>query len=117
TPATDGSLTPTTRARKNVSFCPEEAGLEQVFIADAWDRTPIEPAGQLSYQDILELKAIQNTLPRAQQLPDLYTGKPAHQYLQKVPIGLLPLTEQSSPSDSPLFTPHPTPVSSPGSTP
>ncbi|KAF5388515.1 hypothetical protein D9757_004696 [Collybiopsis confluens] len=113
TPSTSGNLTPRTQARKNVSFCPEEDGLEQVFIADTWDRTPAEPAGHLSYQDILELKAIQNTLPRAQQLPDLYTGKPAHQYLQKVPIGLLPLTDQSSPCSSPIFTPHPSPADSP----
>ncbi|KAE9398498.1 hypothetical protein BT96DRAFT_788300, partial [Gymnopus androsaceus JB14] len=81
TPVTDGSLTPQSRARKHVCFCPEEDGLEEVFYADIWDRTPAEPARQLSYQDILELKAIQKTLPRAQQLPDLITGKPAHHYL------------------------------------
>ncbi|KAJ3721763.1 hypothetical protein C8R42DRAFT_60098 [Lentinula raphanica] len=116
-PMTDGSLTPRTRARKNVSFCAEEDGLEEVFIADVWDRTPTEPAGHLSYQDLLELKAIQRTLPRAQQLPDLYTGKPAQQYLQHVPISLLPLTDQSSPSISPLSTPHPTPASTPSDSP
>ncbi|KAF9074866.1 hypothetical protein BDP27DRAFT_1359111 [Rhodocollybia butyracea] len=82
-----------------------------------WDRTPTEPAGHLSYQDILELKAIQRTLPRAQQLPDMYTGKPAHHFLQHVPIGLLPLTDQSSPSISPLSTPHSTPVSTPDGSP
>ncbi|KAJ3994119.1 hypothetical protein F5050DRAFT_1532523, partial [Lentinula boryana] len=108
-PPPNGSLTPRTRARKNVSFCPEEDGLEEVFIADVWDRTPTEPAGHLSYQDLLELKAIQRTLPRAQQLPDLFTGKPAQHFLQHVPISLLPLTDQSSPSMSPFSTPHPTP--------
>lgn len=50
TPVTDGSLTPQSLARKNVSFCPEEDGLEEVFYADIWDRTPAEPAGHLSYQ-------------------------------------------------------------------
>ncbi|KAJ3750790.1 hypothetical protein DFH05DRAFT_1376329, partial [Lentinula detonsa] len=108
-PTSNGSLTPRTRARKNVSFCAEEDGLEEVFIADVWDRTPTEPAGHLSYQDLLELKAIQRTLPRAQQLPDLFTGKPAQHFLQHVPISLLPLTDQSSPSMSPFSTPHPTP--------
>ncbi|KAF8832055.1 hypothetical protein HHX47_DHR1001222 [Lentinula edodes] len=116
-PVTDGSLTPRTRARKNVSFCSEEDGLEEVFIADVWDRTPTEPAGHLSYQELLELKAIQRTLPRAQQLPDMFTGRPAHHYLQHVPISLLPLTDQSSPSLSPLSTPHSTPVSTPGGSP
>ncbi|KAK0444722.1 hypothetical protein EV421DRAFT_1799239 [Armillaria borealis] len=53
-------------------------------------KTPSEPAHSLSYQDMLELKAIQRTLPRANQLPDMYTGKPASQFLSKVPIGLLP---------------------------
>lgn len=50
TPVTDGSLTPQSLARKNVSFCSEEDGLEEVFYADIWDRTPAEPAGHLSYQ-------------------------------------------------------------------
>ncbi|PBK98873.1 hypothetical protein ARMGADRAFT_887658, partial [Armillaria gallica] len=54
---------------------------EEVHIADEWDRTPSEPARSLSYQDMLELKAIQRTLPRANQLPDMYTGKPASQFL------------------------------------
>ncbi|THU94564.1 hypothetical protein K435DRAFT_668225, partial [Dendrothele bispora CBS 962.96] len=99
--------------RKSVAFCAICDGLEEVHIADEWDRTATEPARTpLSYQDILELKAIQRTLPRAPQLPDLYTGKPASQYLSAVPIGLLPLLPGDHPS-----TPHPTPVSTPGSTP
>ncbi|KAK0238396.1 hypothetical protein EDD85DRAFT_726809, partial [Armillaria nabsnona] len=87
------------QSRKCVAFC--DAGSEEVHIADEWDRTPSEPARSLSYQDMLELKAIQRTLPRANQLPDMYTGKPASQFLSKVPIGLLPLLPTSSPPPPP----------------
>ncbi|KAF9258273.1 hypothetical protein L218DRAFT_841854, partial [Marasmius fiardii PR-910] len=77
-----GSSTP----KKTVSWCSHEQKglgyLEEVFPADDWDRTATEPARTpLSYKDILELKAIQRTLPHAQQLPDPFTGKPGNQYL------------------------------------
>ncbi|KAF9448230.1 hypothetical protein P691DRAFT_669863, partial [Macrolepiota fuliginosa MF-IS2] len=75
--------------RKTVCFCDD--GEEQIWFADEWDRTPVEPARNLSYQDILELKEIQQSLPRAQQPADKIGGKPASQFLSTVPIGLLPL--------------------------
>ncbi|KAG7093356.1 hypothetical protein E1B28_007037 [Marasmius oreades] len=76
----------------HVAWCSEDEGLEHVYTADDWDRTAVEPAHQpLSDSDILELKAIQQTLPLAHQLPDPYTGKPGKQYLTRVPIVLLPL--------------------------
>ncbi|KAF9263920.1 hypothetical protein L218DRAFT_999085 [Marasmius fiardii PR-910] len=85
----------TSNSRKehsHVAWCSEDEGLEHVYTADDWDRTAVEPAHQpLSDSDILELKAIQQTLPQAQQLPDPYTGKPVKQYLSRVPIVLLPL--------------------------
>ncbi|EEB96746.1 hypothetical protein MPER_04069 [Moniliophthora perniciosa FA553] len=76
-----GSSTP----KKSVSWhnCQDDPDrcFEEIFIADDWDRTPMEPAQPLSYKDILELKAIQRTLPRAQQLPDPYTGKKPNHFL------------------------------------
>ncbi len=61
---------------------------------------------------MLELKAIQRTLPRANQLPDMYTGRPGSHYLGKVPIGLLPLAvsdeeRQYPPTNTPPSTPSP----------
>ncbi|KAJ3571203.1 hypothetical protein NP233_g3904 [Leucocoprinus birnbaumii] len=79
-------------ATKHVAF---DAGLEQVFLADEWDRTPTEPARNLSYQDILELKEIQRSLPRAIQPADLIGSRPAAHYLSTVPIGLLPLLPEA----------------------
>ncbi|KAF5362456.1 hypothetical protein D9756_002736 [Leucocoprinus leucothites] len=80
-------------AAKHVAFDPHS--LEQVFFADEWDRTPAEPARNLSYQDILELKEIQRSLPRAIQPADLIGSRPASHYLSNVPIGLLPLLPES----------------------
>ncbi|KAH8103926.1 hypothetical protein BXZ70DRAFT_1005479 [Cristinia sonorae] len=54
-------------ARKCVSWCGNE-GLEEIFTADDWDRSPAPMAPKLSYQDILELKQLQLNLPRAPQL-------------------------------------------------
>ncbi|KAH9921735.1 uncharacterized protein BXZ73DRAFT_91751 [Epithele typhae] len=48
--------------KKTVVFCPEEE-LEEVFIADEWDRTPSSMTPKLSYQDILELKQLRVGLP------------------------------------------------------
>ncbi|KAF9525937.1 hypothetical protein CPB83DRAFT_746222, partial [Crepidotus variabilis] len=64
---------------------------EEVHFADEWDRTPTEPTRKLTYQDLLELKEIQRSLPHADQPGDPLTGKPAKHYLSAVPIGLLPL--------------------------
>ncbi|KAL0955206.1 hypothetical protein HGRIS_004110 [Hohenbuehelia grisea] len=84
------------RKAKMVVFCPSHH-LEEVHVADEWDRTPTEPARHLSYQDMLELKEIQRSLPRANQPRDPYARRqPAH-YLSAVPIGLLPLLPDSDP--------------------
>ncbi|KAK7033934.1 hypothetical protein VNI00_012559 [Paramarasmius palmivorus] len=91
-----------------------ERCFEEVFVADDWDRTPMEPAQPLSYKDILELKAIQRTLPRAQQLPDPYTGKKPSHFLSAVPIALLPLLPDNGCPSSGASTPNPTPECSPG---
>ena len=93
-----GASTPNS-PRKSVLFHSES--LEQVFMADEWDRTPTEPARNLSYQDLLELKEIQRTLPRADQPPDYLTGRSGSQYLKKVPIGLLPLLPDSPSGEQP----------------
>ncbi|KAJ7777137.1 hypothetical protein B0H16DRAFT_1226493, partial [Mycena metata] len=84
--------------RKCVVFNAE--GTEEVHWADEWDRTPTEPATKLSYQELLELKEIQQSLPHAAQPADLRPGK---QLLSTVPIALLPLAaaEASSPPLSP----------------
>ncbi|CAL1715314.1 unnamed protein product [Somion occarium] len=67
-----GSPGPDTRPsiRKAVSFCSEDEGLEEVFEADDWDRSPIPMTPRLSYQDILELKQLQLNLPRAPPSPN-----------------------------------------------
>ncbi|KAG6896397.1 hypothetical protein C0992_008546 [Termitomyces sp. T32_za158] len=49
-------------------------------------------------RDLLELKEIQRSLPRAQQLPDPISGKPPSYLLDHVPIGLLPLLPAPSPA-------------------
>ncbi|KAF8622500.1 hypothetical protein AX15_006947 [Amanita polypyramis BW_CC] len=95
-------------ARKCVAF--EADGREQVFFADEWDRTPTEPTRKLSYQDLIELKEIQRSLPLANQPPDPILGRPGRQYLSTVPIGLLPLLPQADATgnipNSPQTTPH-----------
>ncbi|KXN83962.1 hypothetical protein AN958_00606 [Leucoagaricus sp. SymC.cos] len=78
---------------KHVAFGAD--GSDEVFFADEWDRTPAAPARNLSYQDILELKEIQRSLPRAIQPADLIGSRPASHYLSTVPIGLLPLLPES----------------------
>ncbi|EMD38976.1 hypothetical protein CERSUDRAFT_112689 [Gelatoporia subvermispora B] len=53
--------------RKTVSFCDEE--LEEVYFADEWDRSPAPVTPKLSYQDVLELKQLRLSLPRAPPPP------------------------------------------------
>ncbi|KAF8987402.1 hypothetical protein BDQ17DRAFT_1258604, partial [Cyathus striatus] len=89
--------------RRTLSVCFEEQVCQQVFTADEWDRTPTEPARKLSYQDILELKEIQRSLPIADQPPDPISGKPPSRYLRTVPIGLLPLLPQECPTPMPTM--------------
>ncbi|EKM50110.1 uncharacterized protein PHACADRAFT_264657 [Phanerochaete carnosa HHB-10118-sp] len=66
-PSGSGSRSPATcngqvpALRKYVSFCQDE----EYFQADDWDRTPAPVAPKLSYQEILELKQILKSLPRA----------------------------------------------------
>ncbi|KAF9038220.1 hypothetical protein BJ165DRAFT_1314602, partial [Panaeolus papilionaceus] len=80
--------------KKTVAFGAD--GTEEVYVADEWDRTPMEPARKLTYQDILELKEIQRSLPRACQPPDLLgSGHRTRHYLSGVPVGLLPLFDSS----------------------
>ncbi|KAF8236716.1 hypothetical protein L208DRAFT_1390509 [Tricholoma matsutake] len=107
---TPGPCGQRTRQCKCVAFGAE--GSEEVYPADVWDRTPAEPARQLSYEDLLELKEIQCSLPRANQHSDPVSGRPASHYLTAVPIALLPLLPPpppppppSSPS-APPSTPH-----------
>ncbi|KAL4259512.1 hypothetical protein AB1N83_012037 [Pleurotus pulmonarius] len=80
--------------RKCVVF--SMSALEEIHVADEWDRTPTEPARNLSYSDMLELKEIQRSLPLADQPADPFTHKPGSQYLSHVPIKLLPLLPESS---------------------
>ncbi|KAF5316448.1 hypothetical protein D9619_006693 [Psilocybe cf. subviscida] len=68
-------------------------------------RVPLPP-------DLLELKEIQRSLPRANQPSDDYIGRAAKCYLRAVPIGLLPLLPDSNPT-TPLSTPATTPLSTP----
>ncbi|KDQ50155.1 hypothetical protein JAAARDRAFT_42334 [Jaapia argillacea MUCL 33604] len=84
--------------RKSVTWCAEE--LQQVFIADEWDRTPAEVARNLSYEDVLELKQLQLSLPRAQQKPDPHSRLPQYELCSGIPVGLLPLLPETSPSPS-----------------
>lgn len=67
------------------------------------------------------MKEIQRSLPRANQLADPITGKPAARFLTAVPVGLLPLlsdtssssslesSRESSTATSPATSPPPTP--------
>ncbi|KAJ8509506.1 hypothetical protein ONZ45_g8333 [Pleurotus djamor] len=65
------------------------------------------------YRDMLELKEIQRSLPIANQPFDPFTHKPAAQYLTTVPINLLPLLPETSPSPSPTCAGSATSSSSP----
>ncbi|GBE86308.1 hypothetical protein SCP_0901870 [Sparassis crispa] len=53
---------------KTVSFCSEDC-LEEVFVADEWDRSPAPVTPRLSYQDVLELKQLRLSLPRTPPSP------------------------------------------------
>ena len=56
TPCNSGNASPGSEhlhlpcLRKTVSFCEKEAGLEEFFEADDWDRTPAPVAPKLSYE-------------------------------------------------------------------
>ncbi|KAJ7498120.1 hypothetical protein B0H11DRAFT_833037 [Mycena galericulata] len=105
-PSVPGSPAPehSSLGRKCVVF--GEEGSEEVHWADEWDRTPTEPARKLSYQELLELKEIQRSLPHAPQPPDLRPGK---QLLSTVPIGLLPLAAESPTSPASPASPPQSP--------
>ncbi|VDC03302.1 unnamed protein product [Peniophora sp. CBMAI 1063] len=100
--------------RKCVSFCADD-GPSTVWAADEWDRTPADVTAKLTYKDMLELKAIQNSLPRAEQPardPYCPDGRQRVQVLRTVPLGLLPLlpAEPVASTDSPASA---SPMSSP----
>ncbi|KAI0027566.1 hypothetical protein K488DRAFT_90724, partial [Vararia minispora EC-137] len=78
-------------SRKHVSFCDQTC--TQIWAADEWDRTPTDVTPKLTYKDMLELKEIQNSLPRAEQPRDPLCppNRQPSQTLRKVPLGLLPL--------------------------
>ncbi|KAG6876252.1 hypothetical protein C0993_004679 [Termitomyces sp. T159_Od127] len=63
----------------------------------------------MGWDDLLELKEIQRSLPRAQQLPDPVSGKPPSYILDHVPIGLLPLLPAPAPR-APQPAPPPAPA-------
>ncbi|KAF8211068.1 hypothetical protein K438DRAFT_1446180, partial [Mycena galopus ATCC 62051] len=103
TPSLPGSPDPNNIGgpyRKCVAF--NAAGSEEIHWADEWDRTPTEPAKKLSYQELLELKEIQQSLPHAPQPLDPL--RPAKQLLSGVPIGLLPLASVET-ATSPVSPP------------
>lgn len=105
-----------TQSHKSVAFGAQIC--EQVYTADEWDRTPTEPARKLSYQDLLELKEIQRSLPHANQPADPLSGRAGSHYLSAVPIGLLPLlAENNSDSSSSSSSQNSSPVTSPSPTP
>ncbi|KAI0825714.1 hypothetical protein BC629DRAFT_17249 [Irpex lacteus] len=62
-PALGASPLPTPSCRKTVSF----RDSQEFFEADDWDRSPAPVAPKLGYQEILELKQIMKSLPRAPQ--------------------------------------------------
>jgi len=72
---------------KHVAFCTD--GAEEVHEADDWDRSPVPVVQQLSYGDMLELKALQRDLYLAPQ----QSSTPARSsvLLPRVPIPLLRL--------------------------
>ncbi|KAH0828824.1 hypothetical protein J3R83DRAFT_3293 [Lanmaoa asiatica] len=70
--------------KKHVAFCAE--GTEEVHEADDWDRSPVPVAPQLTYGDMLELKALQRDLYLAPQPPGASSV-----LLPRVPIPLLRL--------------------------
>ncbi|KAJ7780109.1 hypothetical protein DFH07DRAFT_463438 [Mycena maculata] len=101
-----GSPVPGSSSHKCVVFC--EEGSEEVHWADEWDRTPTQPARRLSYQELLELKEIQQSLPHASQPGE--SSRPGKQLLAGVPIGLLPLNSPETVS-SPVSPPPQSPES------
>ncbi|PPQ97865.1 hypothetical protein CVT26_013034 [Gymnopilus dilepis] len=87
-----------TAHKKTVAFGAE--GTEEIYVADEWDRTPTEPARKLSYQDLLELREIQRSLPHAEQPYDIMNGRRTRHYLSAVPIALVPLLAEDDNSAS-----------------
>ena len=79
----------------------------------------------VKYREVLELREIQRSLPRANQLPDPLSHKPVPQYLSAVPLALLPLLPESdsggsrdhslSPPESPMRRSSPVSPTSPAS--
>ncbi|KAL5537101.1 hypothetical protein ACEPAF_924 [Sanghuangporus sanghuang] len=105
--------TPRPKCTHRVSFRCED----EVHTADDWDRTPVDVAHKLSYEDILELKEMQVAAAKACARASAASGV-TPKYLSNVPLGLLPLlpdtsnaaaaTSPTSPPTSPRsFSPSP----------
>jgi len=100
--------TPRPPARKCVSFCgsgsnsssssDDEQEIVEVHVADDWDRTPCEVTPKLTYQDLLELHELKNSAA----YPYNKSNLPRPQLLNRVPVGLLPLLSEPSPTPSKL---------------
>ncbi|KAF9786444.1 hypothetical protein BJ322DRAFT_1108293 [Thelephora terrestris] len=94
-------------ARKCVSFCgsgsnssassDDEQELVEVHVADDWDRSPCEITPKLTYQDLVELHELRNSVANPQNRSNL--PRPP-QLLNRVPVGLLPLLSETSASPS-----------------
>ncbi|KAI9464519.1 hypothetical protein BJY52DRAFT_824064 [Lactarius psammicola] len=111
-PRPDQSLTDACLTRRCVHFCSEL--VNKVFVADEWDRSPAEVTPRLTYQDMLELKEIQRSLPHASQplqdpdLPELDArGVPRTHFLNAVPVGLVPLITPDTSTPQPKLAPTP----------
>ncbi|TRM65450.1 hypothetical protein BD626DRAFT_428672 [Schizophyllum amplum] len=98
-PTPSGRSTP----KKCVVFC-EDSDVE-VYEADDWDRTPMQPSKKLSYQEIIELKELTRGLPQADQPSCFVTGRPSQRRLSAVPITLLPLLPDSNTGPASTYPP------------
>ncbi|KAL5492212.1 hypothetical protein ACEPAI_3659 [Sanghuangporus weigelae] len=83
--------TPRPKCTHRVSFKCED----EVHTADDWDRTPVDVAHKLSYEDILELKELQVAAAKACARASAASGV-TPKYLSNVPLGLLPLLPDTS---------------------
>lgn len=108
--------------RKSVSFCGSSQAEEQekveVYVADDWDRTPCQITPKLSYKDILELYELKLSVPRSSS-DKSGSGQPLPTLLEGVPVALLPLLSDETPTPkppaattSPTLSTNPSPVSS-----
>ncbi|KAJ7709042.1 hypothetical protein B0H17DRAFT_1174279 [Mycena rosella] len=89
------SSIPSSPGPKCVAFPIDAESFAEIHWADEWDRSPSEPARDLSFQELQELHEIQESLPHAPQ--------PGAHILSTVAVKLLPLVappHSPSPSQS-----------------